>query len=395
MKLILIILLSCFNVVVNAMFAQGDVYKHVADQIISGNPKLKELKYEIESQHLSKKAENMLPPLDLDFEAVWSTERNEKKWSFGVSQSFDFPGAYRARKKEIKANYQANQKLFQASYINELQQAYELLIDVAYCNKAIDLSQTIVNDLKDIEELLNNAFNRGESTILEVNKAKIEYANNLVVLRDFKERRESCINKLKNLGCSILPDGTIDYPIAELLDVDKYISLLNEDPDIEYLIRVQKAKELGIKVKLMEGLPEINVGYVHEFEEGVSFNGFSIGLSLPSYSGFKLKEAARAEALAADWSTRAARIEKESSIYTLHSQAVAMRELYDLLAPVFYQTNHLRLLGKAFNGGQLSAIEYLREVSYFNESEKNFLEVEYRYQLALMGLNIILYLNQI
>ncbi|MDE7387257.1 MAG: TolC family protein [Muribaculaceae bacterium] len=364
---------------------QADVYDDAAVAVFNGSPRLQELRQQSAAEILSLKADNALAPLDLDFESLWSRD-GEHRWSTGISQSFDFPGAYRARAREREALLQASRMELRASYIAEIQRAYELLVEVAYCNKAIALEEKIVKDMTDMTAMLETSFKNGEATILEVNRSKIELANCHISLRDYVERRSSAVAQLVTLGCNV-ESADVNYPIFTLMPLEQYLVAVNDDPTVQYYVQQQSAVTAGVKSRKLESLPGISIGYVHEFEENTHFNGFSVSLSLPVYAARNKVKAARARVDAAKWSIDAARIERESVITVQYSAAQANKQLFDMLSPVFYQTDHLSLLNKAFMGGQMSAIEYLRETSYFHESERDFLDVEYQYRLSLVKLN--------
>ena len=136
-------------------------------------------------------------------------------------------------------------------------------------------------------------------------------------------------------------------------------------------------------------LPEFKVGYVHEVEDGISFNGFSFGLSLPFIYGNINKEmaASRSRMKAEEFKAQQARIEREAAIDVDFKQVEKLGELYYRLVELYQIDNHLTLLSKAFNGGQISAIEYIREVEFYRTSELSFLEVERDYYISLCRLN--------
>lgn len=380
---------------ISSMPVSADVYDEIAHQVETNNAALKALRYENVAEIASMRTENNLPETEVEFEHVWTGRGGEKKWNLGVSQSFDFPGAYVSRRREISARKDALELKYRAELIDVVLRAKELLIEIAYCNKAIALEQSIVEDMTSINEMLSKAYAGGEATILEVNRSKIELANNMVKLRELNDRRHACESELIGLGCRVDEIGAIPYPIASLSTLDEYYSMVDKDAFVVYYQGLKKAEALGRKARAMESLPGLSLGYVHEYEEGMSFDGFSIGLSLPIFSNRGKKALARAREANAEWNETAAAIERRSVVDVEYRNAESSKQLVDLLAPVFYNSNHADLLLKAFKGGQLSAIDYLREVTYFRESEWDFLQTELNYHLALARLNKFLLSNRL
>ncbi len=389
MKKIIILAAACLA---GTCCVSADVYDDIIAQIDENNASLKALRYENISEIAELQMDNNLSETEVEFEHVWAARGGEKKWNAGISQSFDFPGAYIARRREIAARRSAFELKYRAERADVVLRARELLIEIAYCNKAIALEEAIVADMQSINDMLSKAYSGGDATILEVNRSKIELANNMVKLNELSERRHSCISELGSLGCDITDTGAIVYPLSRLETIDDYYMQIDDSPYVAYYQQQKRAEALGVKSRKMEMLPGIKVGYVHEYEDGTSFNGFSVGLSLPIFSSRGKKALAKALEAQADWNEAAARVERRSVIDVEYHSAESSKQLVDLLAPVFYSNNHIELLHKAFKGGQMSAIDYLREVTYFRESEWDFLQVELDYHLSLARLNIFNFL---
>lgn len=385
-----IIMVSAF--IAGVCCVNADVYNDIITQIEENNASLKALRYGNISEMAELQMENNLSETEVEFEHVWASRGGEKKWNAGISQSFDFPGAYAARKRELAARREAFDLKYKAELTNVVLRAHELLIEIAYCNKAIALEEAIVEDMKSISGMLAVAYEGGDATILEVNRSKIELANNMVKLNELIERKNSCESELVSLGCSVFDMGAISYPIETLGSIDDYYMQIDKDPFVAYYQQQKRAEALGEKSRKMEMLPGLKVGYVHEYEDGTSFNGFSVGLSLPIFSNRGKKALSKALAAQADWNETAARVERRSVVDVEYRRAESKKQLVYLLGPVFYNNKHTDLLLKAYKGGQMSAIDYLREVTYFRESEWDFLQVELDYHLALARLNVFNFL---
>lgn len=361
----------------------ADVYDDIVKDLEVNNISLQSLREESIAEITSTRIEGNLPATDVEMEHVWSGRGGERKWSIGVAQEFDFPGVYYARNREIKVRREALYLKYKASLTDLVIQARELLTDIAYCNKAIELESTIVEDMKSMCEFLERSYSKGESTILEVNRAKIELANNMVKLRGLNDRRIEALRQLKAMGCDIGTGLDVNYRMASLGSLDEYRAKIETNTAVAYYKQLKRAEILGGKTRMREMYPGFKIGYVHEYEEGTSFDGFSIGLSLPLFSNRGKRALSKSLELKAEWDEVAARVERESVIDVEYNKARSCKDLIDILGPVFNGTNHAALLGKAYRGGQMSVIDYLREVTYFRESEWDFLELEMEYFKSL------------
>lgn len=377
-----IVLLLVTGGVINA-----DVYEDAIHSVTVNNHELNKIRSENLSEYYGLKSENALPGLEVEFENMWARGEDEYRWGLSVSQSFDFPGAYSARRREISARREAMELGYRMSKTDCVLQAYELLIEISYCNRSIELERSIVEDMESLSLLLKKSFEHGETTILDVNRSKIEQANSIIKLREHESQRAQCVAKLKALGYDLKDVEAVAYPLMEFSSRDVYIKAIDDNPVVAYYEAVKRAERLGVKARKAENMPGFTVGYVHEYEERTSFNGFKVGVTLPFYGAKSRVSKSRAMVEATDWAERLARVECESAIEAEYVNASVNKELYDILAPVFYNNNNIQLLRKAFEGGQMSAIDYLREIEYFRESEVDFLTIEYNYQLSLVRLN--------
>lgn len=367
--------------------AQNDVYADITSRIESNNVSLKELKAANQAELAGVAAENAISDTEIGFDHLWAHGSGERRWVMSVSQTFDFPGAYPARKRELAVRAEAMNMQYRIRLTDCVLNAYELMVEIARCDKGIALERAIVDDLTRVKELLERGFEQGQSTILEVNRAKIELANNIVRLNESLSRRHGCVVSLAALGVDIADETEVPYPMMVLQPVGDYIDMAENSDYVAYYNKVKQAETLGLKARRLESLPGIKIGYVHEYEDHTSFNGFSLGLTLPMFSSRARRAASAAAIDAAEWQQDADKIERQSMVETEYREASTTKELYDMLAPVFNTADHISLLTKAYKGGQMSAIEYLNEVTYFRQSEWDFLDVEYRYYRSLTRLN--------
>ncbi len=365
-----------------------NVYEDSYFQIKQNNLELKALEAESRSEILELMGENSLVNPEVEFDRLWG-RKAEPRWGLSISQTFSFPGVYNARRNERKALKTAKEFDYEVNYIDCKLQVTELLARLSYLNHASRLQEKVVEDMEQLETLLKKAFDAGETTILDYNKARIERTNAMLVREELIKEQHQILSDLKVIGVNINPENipNIDYPELSLKSKEEYFSSLLDDPVVNYYEALKKSKLMQAKVGQFERLPEFKVGYVHEYEDGVSFNGFSVGMSLPFFGNSRKAAASRAQALANEYKAMQTRIEREVSIEAEYSVVSRLQEIYFELAPIYKVDNNLLLLEKAFKGGELSAIEYIREVDFFRSSESTFLEIERDYYLALISLS--------
>lgn len=73
--------------------------------------------------------------------------------------------------------------------------------------------------------------------------------------------------------------------IAEpLMPLDSYIDGAKSNPDFLKALADFEAAKQNVKVANAENLPSLSIGYAHEFEDGMHFNGANLGVSIPLFS---------------------------------------------------------------------------------------------------------------
>ncbi|MDE6086243.1 MAG: TolC family protein [Muribaculaceae bacterium] len=368
----------------------GNIYKDCYGQLLINNKELQSMKHEAMAEIYSSMSENGLQAPEVEFERLWA-KNTDPRWSLSVSQTFEFPSVYNARKKSRKVLEESLRLQYEAYTLDLKLKVTELLVRLSYLNHALDVQTQVVNDMEKLESLLDKAFNEGEISIIDRNNSRLERGNALMTFNQLSTEREEILQELKTIGIYDLGSelNNVNYPIFQLKNRDEYVAGLNNDPLVNYYISMHKSLAMQQNVNKWKRLPEFTIGYVHEVEDGNAFNGFSVGISLPFLYGNINKEMASKRSLmkAEELKAEQARIEREAAIDVDFEQAEKLGALYNKLAELYRIDDHLNLLGKAFKGGQISAIEYIREVEFFRTSKLSFLEVERDYYLALCRLN--------
>ncbi len=122
---------------------------------------------------------------------------------------------------------------------------------------------------------------------------------------------------------------------------------------------------------------------MHEFEENTHFNGFSIGLSLPSWNVKATRRASEARALEAAFAAEALRTEAMQQLRSEYIRARSFKEQIAAFAPAVEGVNNIALLRRALDGGELSLLEYLQESAYFIQAMREFIRLNHDYALSL------------
>lgn len=389
-------ILSGLLAVISAPVALADNFSQLSQAILQNNA---EIKAEVQRGRTDvevAKAENALAQPEVEFEHMWNAGEGDNRWSIGVSQSFDWPGLYgtrRALATDREALAALNRQALELSTREEVDAA---LINYIAATKRVEMLREVSVLLQKLETSVRQAFEHGESTILDVNKAVIESANTTARLLEAENRQADALASLRALGLDGSDSAlmsrleTLEFPLSETRPDEDYYKALERHPAIlkaEAEIRTARLEEqLSSKTRL----PGFSLGYRHAFEDGKHFNGLSVGLELPVWSRRHSVEASKANTLAASFIKISTETSLRAELGRKLVRSVLLCEQIAALAPAVDGTNNMLLLEKAYKGGQMSLLDYLRECAYFLDARMQLLELQSEYASVTAALNAIL-----
>lgn len=354
------------------------------------NGRMETLKQENEANISVLKSENGLPGPEIGFEHYW-VHSDHTKWTLGVTQSFDWPGLYGINKKKIQ------QEELAATYRQEaLRQQLRLetlilLARISYAQQRIDVCSRHIETFGELKKHLDEALDRGVITILDQRKAAIEEATLTLSLQNFTKDRDAYITELEILTGQTFGGMDIDWiafrPQNRLLEYETYLIQSKNSPELLELFSRSEAANLNIRSADMSNLPGFSIGYRHETEQEIHYNGFSVGLTLPHWNFSARRQAARKQAISAATSYETARLQNENRIKAEYKSALALKESLQKAHSLNAGCDYLDLLKEAYNGGQLTMLDFLREQIFFIEATAQITDLEEQYALLLISLN--------
>ncbi|MCM1356583.1 MAG: TolC family protein [Staphylococcus sp.] len=367
-------------------------FDDVLDSVMGNNLSLKYRYVENEAALDEMKAENTLPAPEFSYENLWGAKGIGDKRNFSIGQSFDWPGVYAARRKAIADSRTAMQYLREAEALDVRMSIRVTLIDIINFRKRIAASEKIVAALSDMVSYFKKAVAEGLETRLDYNKAVVEHINAVRELKTLRAEYAVVKASLVELNGGKDVEALIDklgttYPTANLesLRPDRN-TILKKDPAMAASAASEEMQKSLVKVEKQSLLPGFSVAYLHEWEMGDNFNGVSISISLPFLTGRKKVKAAgaRLETLS---------LQREMDLIALmqkmdgdYRAVLDLKEVLDEYRGVMSDDSNFELLKKAHDSGQISFLTYMQELNYFLTARQDFLDLHYRYHLALARL---------
>lgn len=365
----------------------------VLASVEKNNPELQALRKRTESEKYGFKAERMVESPEVGFDYLWGSPADiGTRKDISVTQSIDIATISGTKGKIAKSESELSDMQFNVRRQEILLQAKLLYINIIYCNAVgAELERRLERSEK-VESVYRDMQVRGETDMIEVNKAHLAYLAQRNALARNKMEAEGFRLELQRLnGGEPLEINDLSYVCRDMLPADFdtwYKEVADRSPEIRAArqnVKVNEAVASGIK---MSSCPTITAGYMAELVKGSNFRGLTLGLSIPLWS-------ARSKTRQANLSCEASRLEVKdveaseySALRSLYEKASGLKDLSDELAlSLAVSDEAMSMTEKKFNEGEISLMDSIMELSLYYSVVDESLAASKDYDLALAELN--------
>ena len=385
MKPIIYILLS-----VLALSAQAQSsFDNVLKEIEMNNTTLKAYREKANADKIGNKTGiNMANP-EVEFGYLWGSPSGEgNRVDLNVTQSFDFPTAYRYKTQLSDGKNQQVDMIYDQQKVEILQQARLICVELVYQTKMNKILSDRLKQARELSDAYQKSFDQGNIDVLERNKTKLNLLNAEKALQ---------INEVDlNLSKSELQRLNGGLDVGEFNRYSDFTFPLNF---IEWFAIV-KANNPSLRVAEQEvalsrkqeqltralNLPKITAGYASERVSGTTFQGVSVGVSIPLWEGKNTVKHQKAQTVALQMQHEDSELQFRNTLKNQYDKAKKLSLLLKEYEDALSVTSSQDLLKMALDKGQLSLINYLLELSVYYETVDKYLETERDYQLAVAEL---------
>ena len=365
--------------------------EQVLQQVESHNPELQAGGQRALSEKLQARAANNLYDPTATYSHLYGNQEGMGfTGEFILSQSFDFPTAYRQRARWAKARAASLDQGQAALRQQILLQAEELCLDLVWLNQQRQLLEMRRTQAEALAALYEKRLAEGDANFLETNKIQLELLNVKTEVRLNEAARVEKLGQLTSLNGgepiafadTLYPEralpASFDQYRAEALAAHAGLRTLREEQQVaQQLVRVNKA----------QGLPGLELGYrMNPSSGGMRYNGFLVGLSIPLFSNRHQVKQAQAQSRCADLLLSSATSSVEQELSALYQRAQTVESSMEEYRELLDRQNNLQLLNKAVTAGQISLIAYFVDVQSYYQSLQNYLQLQNEYQKALAKL---------
>lgn len=299
-----------------------------------------------------------------------------------VSQEFDFPTLYAARRQSGKLQQEVLDRQQQAVRRSILLDAKNLCLDLIRLNQEKALLDARKKNADELLTLFEKRLQEGDAGILEVNKMKMERMNVQTEVTQNNAAHRTALQSLLAMNGNLPLEFTADtYPqIEKISDYNAlYDEIMLTDADLLASDAAARAAAKEVSVNKQNWLPKLSVGYRRNTSLDEKSNGFLIGGSIPLFSNRKKVKIARAQEVGARLQLDNARLQAEATVQSRYNEVLQLQEAmkaYDV--PLMHET--LDMLKQAVMAGQLSIIEYYVEVDGVYRNLQAYIQIENQYQ---------------
>lgn len=345
------------------------------------------------------KAEVVPEDPEVEFEYLWPSSAGVfNRWSAGISQELPDFRKMAATRRVIRAIDSLDLIQRQAIGAEALYEAEKKLIELIGARRELMMFQEIHENFDSLTVMYTRAWEKGEVTILDLNKIRIEHARASAANEEAEGTVAALTSEIVALsGGSISPEelaGLTDYPLFPMLasghgcrpDDGIMEQVVLSSPQYKVLEAKEKVSREKLNLASKERFPKLTLGYVHSYEEGAHFNGLSAGLTLPVFSRKSSQYASAGEAVSEKAGNYLKLKEMIATANADCARAHTLERLLSKLGPAVENTDNIRLLKMALEGGEISLLEYLQETSYFIEAAREYNAARLEYALTQASL---------
>lgn len=386
------LLIVCLTVAMSVPgFAQENAGT-VLSQIEKNNTALQSLRKRTEADQYGYKAERALDAPEVGFDYLWSSPADVgTRKDISVTQSIDVAALAGARGKLADSRTELSDIQYNIERQKILLEAKRLYIKIVYCNAVnAELSSRIARS-EQIEAAYRDMQARGETDMIEVNKAHLAYLSQKNALSRNLVERESLLSELQGLnGGEPVEVNASVISTDEVLPADFgawYAEASQQIPELAYMKKNVDVNAAEARTVKMANYPSLTAGYMAELVKGSNFRGLTLGLSIPIWSVRSKVRQANASCEAAKLEERDAMTKTYNSFKALYDRAKGLQEIStELSSSLAVSTEAMALTEHKLKAGDISLIDNIMELSLYYSLADEVLATSCDYALALAEL---------
>ena len=385
-----IIILAFITAIYPKLFSQNNM-DEILIAVEKNNTTLSALRNKVEAEKIGNKTNIYLQNPEIEFNYLWSNPSvigNRKDIS--IKQTFDFPTVYGFKNQISDLKNEQSALEYQKQLMNILLKTRLICIDITYNNTLkSELTKRLIL-AKDNKNSYKLKFEQGEANIIEYNKVLLDVLNYQKELESIDIERNSLLSELSQLNGGLKFEykensfGLVELP----LDFEAwYLSAEQKNPILNWLGKEIKINESEVKLNRATSLPKFQTGYMSENVVGQEFQGIALGMTIPLWENKNKVKFAKANTIATKSITWDNKLQFYNHLKKLYSKAIGQQMNVNDYRKKLILFDNSELLKKALDLGEISLIDYILELSLYNDSVNKLLQLEREMYINLAKLN--------
>lgn len=387
----------CIALLPAALMASGAgamTPQDAANAILSRNGERLQIAVEQNAKDLETMTIANAPDPSIEGDYMWMPEGVDNRWNVAIGYEFEWPGVYKSRRELGKAMRDANAADADAGIYEKYVEILKEIGTYLYAERRIEMMRHIQLATDSLHSASVRATKGGQMSRLDLSKITLEQGRVNTLIANLEAEKSGSEGNLKTLNggydCTALLNS-IDrtWVMTPTHSLEEYLEEARTNPQLKKAISELEVADRNIGVAKAEGLPGISVGYHHDFEDAMHFNGATLGVSIPLFSNRGKVKAAQAAKAVAEYQVTVTTDKVESEITALYDEVQLIDQALKVPMEVFATTDYNTLLLKAYRGGELSLTDYLQERSWFSEAHLDLLELQYQREQRMWLLSLL------
>ncbi|NLJ00900.1 MAG: TolC family protein [Bacteroidales bacterium] len=387
------LIISVFTLLVSlSLHAQQDINAVLAS-IEENNTTLQASRETMEAQKLANRTGIYLSNPEVEFGYLWGDPATiGKRTDFSVTQSFDL--ATLTGRKSSVANEQnvLAEWEYKMERMNILLEAKRYCIDLIYYNALLQELDLRLKHAETIAAGYEERLKRGDVSLLEYNKARLNLSSAQGEISRVEVERSSLLEQLKRLnGGEAISVESVEFEpllLPPRFD-DWYLSAEEQSPALAYIRQQVAIEKQQVALSKAMNLPTLTAGYLSEKVVGETYQGFTVGVSIPLWENKNQVKQARAAVKAAESRVEDGKQQFYSGLQLLYNRTAGLKTTAENYRQSLEMANSSELLKKALDAGEMSLLEYVLEMGLYYDTVNRALEAERDYQLAYAELSAV------
>jgi len=375
-RIIFIISISALSV---HLFAQNTVDRVLAE-VEKNNTTLIAIRKSADAEKIGNKTGIFLQNPEVEFNYLWGRPSViGNRTDFSISQTFDFPTSYGLKNQISDLKNEQTELEYQRQLMEIRLRTSLVCFDLIYANALQKELTKRVDYAKNIAKSYQLKFEKGETNILEYNKAQLNLLNVSKELESIEIERNALLAELTGLnGGNTVDFNVSSFQIPELpANFEQwYVLAEQKNPTFNWLKKEIEISQKQTGLNWAMSLPKLQTGYMSESVVGQQFQGVTVGLTIPLWEDKNKVKYAEANSRAMESIATDNKIQFYNHLKAVHTKTIALQKNVSEYRSSLLTYDSSELSKKALDQGEISLIDYLMDFSLYYESLNNLLELE-------------------